>query len=687
MGQGISLMFQHSITNITLSCFVVLLAACSAPVTPNVMMIPGSNDFFAMPWPNDTRLKQDGTLDLKHFPLLSNPVGYLLATSGAQYTEGFGTNTAVYFRTTVAIDNKTLPSIKESVMANSTVMLINIDEASINYGNPVPVRIDFQTKGTKYRPNNILALLPLEGFSLESNTTYAALLFKGIQTSDGNRLPPAPLLAELDKPWQGDSHLSKLQFENLKQQKLKVVNYLTDKTNRRPDELIAFTVYTTQNSTQDAIAILHATDELTPNANSLAVTDLHVIKSCQCESDHCADQHKAEIKGRYRMPQWQHGPYPYLFTGGQFNFDRNRKPILHHWKEKEFYLLVPCKTAPSLGFAASIRADESGAPLNSALDVWNFYAKANLQDEFNQIVISTEPYISSDPEVQPLLGQMQRILNFIGLDINKLALQTFIVFGANSVATRNNLIQEASDLLVLKKVLLNLASVMANNIALAQSAGAAPENFAVNAAKLGYVGQSQGSGSGILLMAYDNSFDFAQLNGTPTISYPSVLANKKLRQALEFFIYDLTPDELDIYHPVLQLIQTFTEPSNGLNYVANFNVNPLLMTHGSKDACVAKESAEAFAIALARKGLLSTIEGSTIDWVIEWLGRETVTLPYRLNRSQGQTQAILLETPIGHFSEGVEHIVGKYLYEMGLETIDETVEIDAPLIPDEFGNC
>jgi hypothetical protein len=157
--------------------------------------------FFSMPWPNDIRVLPDGSLDMAGFPLPPNPLVANILSLGASITQGFGTNSAVFFQTTgAAIGAASLPTAEGSVLPGSSVMLVDLDDP----GAPrTPVLLNIKNSIGLLRPPDLLSILPYPGHPLAGDTRYAAILFDGIQAPGGAAFAPSPLIAELDDPLPG----------------------------------------------------------------------------------------------------------------------------------------------------------------------------------------------------------------------------------------------------------------------------------------------------------------------------------------------------------------------------------------------------------------------------------------------------------------------------------------------------
>ena len=152
----------------------------SPPVgTTSVLLDPTTaGGFFDAPWPSDTRLHPDGSIDLTGFPgRAANPIANVVLGRGEAATFGFGTNSAVYFRTSAELDPASVPAYADlTVTDRSPVMLLDLDDPT---APPVPLLVDFEAAGTPRRPSNLLTLLPYPGHPLAPSTRYAAVVFNG----------------------------------------------------------------------------------------------------------------------------------------------------------------------------------------------------------------------------------------------------------------------------------------------------------------------------------------------------------------------------------------------------------------------------------------------------------------------------------------------------------------------------
>ena len=159
-----------------------------------------AGDFFAFPYPSDLRRSGQGAPDLTGFPvrhfaseLLPSAIGFIETLN-----RGFSPVSATYFSFTGPLDPSTLPqSPTETVAADATVYLVDVDPASSTYGRRTPATVTYTAEGGGHWPPNTLAVRPLYGVPLRPGGTYAAVITDGVRTPSGAALTRPPALGGL----------------------------------------------------------------------------------------------------------------------------------------------------------------------------------------------------------------------------------------------------------------------------------------------------------------------------------------------------------------------------------------------------------------------------------------------------------------------------------------------------------
>ena len=636
------------------------LFACKQNVP---QMDPKGNGFFDMPWPSDLRIS-DGVLDLKQFPARKlNLLGKSITDQGIKTVDGFGTNSAIYFSFGINLDETSLPGPEQSLQDTASVMLVNIDPASEFYGARTPLVIDFKNSGTLYRQARLLSLLPRVGFTLEENTQYAAILFSGIMNSDGEPVEPSPLLEKLDQPWDETLGLSREAFASLKTHKHAVMDYVAVNTAWSTDDVVAFTSFTTQNATGTARKLAETVLSLPAEEIVSSVESLSVSKACSCEG--CGGT--ASLSGTIALPRWQSGVGPYLFFGGGIQFDESGRAIEQHREITRFEIDFACLPTPPEGNPYNVDADGTGSSAGGSALRW--YSDA----DFNLTTISVGAYQTGE-RVDPGLDNALDLLAFFGIPIPDVELDGAVFYNYfNPLTAAHNKLQAASEFVFIKRVLENL-EIVAPGFGIQPADLSLDGNaFKVNPEKAGIWGFSQGASSVPIALAMDPTFSFAAINSPSSIAYPQMLYWDAIRDLIETVLIGIQPDELDRFHPVVQMVQTFHEVGDSTNYVPYIDTRNILINAGCWDFRVPRESAEALGLAFARRGLMDIAdmpcvtdtfnqEGPSMIEGVNLMGEELIELPFDYaNRQDGGTGVFILSND-GHGASSAAYISGDFAY-------------------------
>ena len=95
----------------------------------------------------------------------------------------------------------------------------------------------------------------------------------------------------------------------------------------------------------------------------------------------------------------------------------------------------------------------------------------------------------------------------------------------------------------------------------------------IQAHRLGFFGHSQGALTGSLALAFDRDVDTAMLSGVGGGFAASLLYKTTPNQPVETLrtVLSLPEDEnIDIFHPMISLLQTLVEPVEPLNFAPDF---------------------------------------------------------------------------------------------------------------------
>lgn len=572
--------------------------------------------FFSLPWPNDIRKYASGGIDMRGLPGIARnvlvdpvpPVPFLAdSISKASLTvDDFGTNTGVFFQSNVDIDPATLPADADATLSPSaTAMLIDLDHGYARH----PVIPVWEPTGDRYSPNRLLTLVPYPGHPLLPGTNYAAVLFTGITDATGTPLEPAPLIGQLAGPWDETRGVNEATWTALQAQRETVGDAVVASTAWSATDIAAFTVYRTQETSTeiDAIAAELAT---------LPAPQVTVTAQAPCAPDTTVGGNGALnslVTGQIALPDFQHGYFPYTQSGGNLVIAEDGTANVARTRNIPVRLRVPCGEAPaggwpSIGHVGALEA-VGNSDTNPPPYRYGGYVFAEIPAHMAGATSSTLTNVGIAAADQPGL----LYANFI-----------------NPAAGRANPLQQAADHLGLLRALegftLDGATVGSSVPVTTDPAATMASGHSQGAWTLPFVA-SKAAG---LEAVYSSSGSGGQYHS---------LAHTFQRDSLALFTADADP--LDELNPLVQLVQTVTEASDGINVGAAALPDGLhyLNVTGAYDGCVALEASRHFATAMglpvARKAFPSTFYGSTA------LDPQVTALPVAGNGPGGATRVQL----------------------------------------------
>ncbi|MGI9576722.1 MAG: hypothetical protein ACR2OH_00815 [Microthrixaceae bacterium] len=644
---------------------VLLFAACAPSYSggggtgPTVTAVPPHNGFmmianraggfFSLPWPNDIRKLPTGTIDMRGLPGLARnplvdpipPVPFLaqsVSKAAASITD-FGTNTAVYFQANADVDASSLPTTADaSLTASATAMLINLDDGYSRH----PVLAVYEPTGDRYSPNRLLSLVPYPGHPLDPATNYAAVVFNGVLDTVGTPLDPAPLISQLDGAWDDTRGVDEPTWTALQAQKADVSAAVSASTSWDPADVVAFSVYRTQDTTVeiDAIAAAHA---------ALPTPTLTVESQDPCAVDPTGGGGGATnslLTGTLSVPDFQIGYYPYLESGGAIDVVGGVAELKKQ-RDVPVRMRVPCGTAPGAGWPSVAHLGHIDSEGDS---------------DANPPPYSYDGYVFAEIPAH-MAGATSSTLSGVGIaaaDQPGLLYANFI----NPNAGRANPLQQASDHISLLRAL----EAFSIDGATVGTTGTVETDDTASVAS----GHSQGAWSLPLVAKATTGLEAVYSSSGSGGQYHS-LAHTFQRNSLALFTADDVP--LDELNPLVQLVQATTEVSDGINVDADDLPAGLHYVNvtGANDGCVALEASRHFSTALgldlANKQYPSSFYGSPL------LDPAETTLPASGNGAGGGTR-VQLETAGGH----EQALVNSGL---GTDFLTDVAAGVAPTVPDQ----
>lgn len=548
------------------AALVLGISACD-PSPPQLLFSPGwdmAGKFYDFPFPSDLRVTADGRPDLTSFPDGNNKFARFYLDQFSEILNGFGLNGAIYFQSTQPLDATVFPTPEESTGPDASIFLINVDPGSPHLGERIPLLVDVSEREGKYRPKNLLALLPYPGFPMREATRYAAVVTTAVLDAEGRPLEPDPTFEKLKLgETGGDPFLEKalLLYEP-------VLDYLETAEGIGRETIAAATVFTTQDATSRYFRLRDHVAGLP----SLGGPEVEAVGE---------QEEFWTIEGRYLTPVYQCGIPPYLSGGGDIAFDEAGEPVLQREEWAGFAVTIPkTLSQPEAGWPVVVFAHGTGGYAAHYLGRNGISVPASLSSQGFATV-------SFD---QPLHG----IRNPAAIDIS------YIFFNfVNLQAWLGNIWQAAADVVYLMRCLERWEFGP-----LDERLGF-PVRF--DPEKRMFMGHSQGATIGVPYLAVDDVVDGAVLSAPGGGAYYSLLYKRApidIPLLLEVALNVFGTGEFDIHHPLHTLAQTFIDPSDSISLGRYLVDEPagasldLFLTIGLKDHYVPPPMADALATAI-----------------------------------------------------------------------------------------
>ncbi len=572
------------------------------------------SDFGAHPWPSDALKLADGRLRLDHFP---NPTesstldDYLKVIS--EETSAYAVSAAGYLAFSKSLDSRSLPADAEaSLLAESSVILINIDADSPNRGRRIPLLLRASEQATLHLPDNHLIARPVYGSGMKSDTTYALVLSPAVKASDGAALQPHPRLgAALSKACEGSVSAQLFAaFEPLRR--------FIDDGLLSASDVAGATVYTTQPAVREI-------REIGAAARALPAPE---VQSWSFEG---GDGSSYRLRGEIDLPSFQAGERPYraIGDGGGLAREGGRLTVDHYERTRIGIAIPQAGTMPPKGWPVVLYSHGTGGDYSSGFSrsiAGRLAPKGIAVIGYDQTLHGPRDPTGSDPE-----------LTFFNL--------------FNPIAARDNVRQGTADLVVMTNL------IEALRIPAAETAGRGEVYF--DRSRIAFAGHSQGALVGAPFAVVDERIKghvFSGLGAVLTVTLlqrKDVVDFKALLHSLIGYPQDVDLDDMD---PVLNLIQTFIEPADPIAYAASYLDDPpkqfrsdILQVEGFLDPQSPARGQEAFATAA---GLPVISVTHRVPFAAELLGPQPQSAPANRNAESAAGSATfgLIQYPDeGHF--------------------------------------
>lgn len=580
---------------------------------------PPTTSLGDIPFPSDLYRTPEGGLDLRGFPRRTRGsiLERILLAIEAD-TEGFGTSSSMYMAFDGVVDPTALPATSAaSFTDDSSLILVDIDPDSAEYGNRWPINWQIVYEPTFYLPANGLSVRLIEGFSLRPTTTYAL-----IATTDATD-PSADFLSTIgpDRPegvlgraW--DIHAP-------------LRDYLADSGVRAANAA----VFTTQDPVGE---MFRARDYI----HTLPRPTIETVTSQGVKDD--LYEH---FTGTYRAPRFQEGNPPYRTPGegpGAIQFDANGDPIVQGEEELRFSLSIPTfedVSMPPNGWPVVLYGHGTGGDYLS-------YQSARVAASLSQngIAVLSIDQIHHGPR-DPRPNGCQQDPNpssCVGLSFFN-----YVV----PAAGRDNVRQSALDFVSLLR--------LAQDFDIAAEVSNRGQAVRLDPSKIMFMGHSQGGINGPLFLAVEPDVKGGMLSAAGA-SIAISLEQKTRPVDVHGLVESILPlgnnDVLDRWHPTLMLLQMYIEKGDPVNYArfwfheppAAYAPKSIFMTAGLDDEYTPPDSIHALAAAgrvPIIRPVLRPIEMFTV------FGIEAADVPpFEANVAGGGASAGLAQfSDMGHF--------------------------------------
>ena len=542
--------------------FVVAIASCSSPATVHgIFVAPVTLDeldgehFFDHPFPSDIRRDPDGKI---HLDGMLNPTDNLTVQQYIDMTkgllDGFSPAAATYFLFDGDLDPTSLPaSPPDALSSTSSIQLVDIDPNSPEHGKRKLVEWYFRgEEGGLYWMPYTLAVSPARGYPLRPRTRYAMVVTRDAKSAGGGLLLPSKDMLEVLEllPTSPHSQATHDAFAPA------VAELASAGVTR--DRIVQMTVFTTNDPTDELFRVIDDEKKNFP-APTIEPSSWTFVKE---------DSAKDIYEGVYGpAPNYQAGVIPFKNAGdgGGFVFDDSGAPVLQGTFTMRFSLVVPRQSKcpmPADGYPLVLYAHGTGGDFESVWRELNGFG-TTLPPKCVAAMGVDQIFHGARPGAPPMDANYE----------NAVDLLFFNLF--NPVAARTNGRQAAVDVVQQARLFSDSHAIIPAAISRSGS------DILFDSTKLMFVGHSQGGVNGPLFLAADDQTRGGVLSGTgamitvalleKTQPAPSVAAAVRTLLGLSNAAYD---DELNLFHPVINLAQTIVDTTDPVHYMPYIIQNP-----------------------------------------------------------------------------------------------------------------
>jgi predicted esterase len=575
------------------------------------------SDFYALPYPNDLRVGDDGRIDLADM-VRPNALTELYVDAVAEHQRGFSVNAPIFARFDAPIDPASLPATPEaSLLDEASVYLVDVDPASPGRGTRVPLRYRFEAKEGLTIGANWLAALPYPGMTLDGDTTYALVMTRRLRALDGTPVGAAgdfAAIAATAVP--GDPALARAQARYAP-----LLAWLDEPGGDERDDVVSAAVFTTQ----DATSLMGKIRQVVWDSVALPAPREVVALAPPPPNDGYQS-----YDGIYDGPNFQVGEPPYSQAGGQIELDDAGLPIVQRMEQLRFSFSVPTSAMPDSGWPVVLFAHGTGGSYHSYLNdgsARRLAAQGMAVISIDQVLHGPRVHNGASPEIS--------FFNF-----------------QNPLAARYNTLQGALDDFQLVRLALGFDEAVASG---APEGGTRRVRFDPD--RIYYFGHSQGGLTGPPFLAHEPLVKGAVLSGAGGLIYFSLLFKTEPVDITALVQLIVRENPLDEFNPVLALLQGWVDLADPTVYAPLLTRRPLPEV-GAKSIFQSEGFTDHFTPIPTIDALATAIGGNQVGPVIQEIpglalrGRPVMSAPVSANLD-GNTAVLLQYQQVadsdGHF--------------------------------------
>lgn len=595
------------------------------------------HDFFRLPFPSDVRRDPTtGRVNLTGFPhpgtaLLGFDLMDRYLRAIERSVDGFGTNSFSYFRFSGRLDFATL-------RLNETIRLVDLTT-----GQPtLSLGFGANTAGNRYLCGNPVLVDTGHGAPMEPGHTYAAFFLSGVRDSMG-------------RPVQRDADFSLMMAEAAPSDPVKARAHATFAPFRQyltaqridPATVIVATVFTTQQPRRIVPALREAVRAAAaPVPAGFVRCDTGVMSPCDdglTGADHvrgcigAADPAFDELQGTIEVPYFQAGARPYREPGsGAIPTDGMGRPMAQGTERVCVSITIPRGgEIPMGGWPTVLYAHGTGGSFRSVVTEGLSRSLAGV-DAGGGVTVRFAT-VGFD-------GVMHGGRR--GMGVTTPPDQAFFNF-ANPEAARDNILQGAADVFSLVRALSSVTLPMLPRDG---------QTVRFDPRRIFFFGHSQGSTVGLPAAVYEPDLAglvFSGAGGDLRLSLTTKVRPIDIASLVPVVLQD--PDGRSSAHPALNILQTFFERSDAVNYgrlalldrPMGVAARPTVMTYGLGDSYSPPATMRTVASTLG-----VPTAGSIPGGMNAWPPPPAMGLPFPVMNNLGGATAALLQVDPGSAYDG-----------------------------------